>query len=130
MLRRRPFESPEVLFSAAEFVWWGLEPSDWLEASSAHPKIGEKKLSGWASQEQAGIGTKSHDLMERLARANEDYENRFGWIFLVCATGKTAPEMLHSLQARLENEREEELRVAAGEQAKITKLRLEKLLGE
>ena len=111
------------LFTAAESIWWELEPSDWLEAFAAHPRIGEKKLSGWASEEQSGIGA-----APELAQLNDEYEKRFGWIFLIKATGKTAPEILAELRRRMKNEPDEELRVAAGEQAKITRLRLEKLL--
>jgi OHCU decarboxylase len=128
ILARRPFYDLETLLSIAESVWWTLGPSDWLEAFAAHPKIGDKKLSAWSSQEQGGINSAPDQVLERLANGNQEYERRFGWIFLVNATGKTAPEMLDALSARLENGSAEELRVAAGEQAEITKLRLNKLL--
>ncbi len=134
ILERRPFHDHDTLLSIAESVWWTLDPSDWLEAFSAHPRIGdkkmtgEKKLSNWCSQEQSGIDSAPTQLLGSLAESNREYERRFGWIFLVNATGKTAPEMLDLLETRLKNERAQELRVAAGEQAKITKLRLNKLL--
>ncbi len=130
MLARRPFYDEAALLSSAESVWWALESSDWLEAFSAHPKIGEKKLAEWASQEQSGLGSAPASILEALATGNREYEQRFGWIFLVQATGKTAAEMLALLQARLTNESTKELRIAAGEQAKITELRLNKLLNQ
>lgn len=128
ILARRPFTDRETLLSTAESVWSALAPSDWLEAFSAHPKIGEKKLSSWCAQEQSGLNSAADQVLERLANGNQEYERRFGWIFLINATGKTAPETLDSLHARLKNESAEEFRIAADEQAKITKLRLKKLL--
>lgn len=134
MLARRPFHNHKTLLSVAESVWWTLEPADWLEAFSAHPRIGnqnttgEKKLSDWCSQEQSELNSAADPILEQLAKGNQDYEQRFGWIFLVNATGKTAPAMLDLLHVRLKNESAEELRVAAGEQAEITKLRLNRLL--
>lgn len=129
ILVARPFRDPETLLSFARSVWWTLDPTDWLQAFSAHPKIGDKKLAGWASQEQNGVHSAPSQILEALARGNEEYENKFGCIFLINAAGKTAPEMLHALHTRLANGSAEELRVAAGEQAKITSLRLHKLLG-
>lgn len=128
MLARRPFQDRETLLSTAESVWWTLSPDDWLEAFSAHPRIGQKKLSNWSSQEQAGVNSASAQLLERLAAGNREYERRFGWIFLICASCKSATEMLDALQDRLGNEPGNELRVAAAEQAKIAQLRLNKLL--
>ena len=130
MLAGRPFHDEPALLSSAESVWWALDCSDWLEAFSAHPKIGEKKLAEWASQEQSGVGSEPASILESLAKGNEEYERRFGWIFLVHATGKTAAELLDLLHIRLTNESTKELRVAAGEQAKITELRLNKLLNQ
>jgi 2-oxo-4-hydroxy-4-carboxy-5-ureidoimidazoline decarboxylase len=127
ILANRPFEDFDALLTAAGSVWSTLEQHDWLEAFSAHPKIGQKNLSNWSSQEQNGINTAPDRVLEQLARGNQEYEQRFGWIFLVNATGKTAPEILALLSARLKNEHAEELRVAAAEQAQITKLRLHKL---
>ncbi len=130
MLAQRPFRDRQALISTAEAVWRRLAPEDWLEAFAAHPRIGEKKLAAWASQEQNGVHSASAQLLERLAKDNREYEQRFGWIFLINATGKSAPEMLGSLQARLTNSPAEELSIAATEQAKITELRLNKLLNE
>ena len=127
ILAKRPFENVETLLSTADTMWWELAPVDWMEAFSAHPKIGGKKLSNWSSQEQSGINSAPNQVLEQLAKGNHKYEQRFGWIFLVNATGKTAREILDLLSTRLKNGHAEELRVAAGEQAKITKLRLQKL---
>ncbi len=128
VLERRPFHDQATLVLVAESVWWTLEPTDWLEAFSAHLKIGEQQRSSWCAQEQSGVDSAPTRILERLAEGNQEYEQRFGWIFLINATGKSAPEMLDLLHTRLENGSAEELRVAAGEQAEITKLRLSKLL--
>jgi len=128
MLAQRPFRGRDTLLSTAESIWWTLDPADWLEAFSAHPCIGEKKLAAWSLQEQNGMHSASTQVLEQLAAGNQEYERRFGWVFLVNATGKSGSEMLGLLQARLTHQPEEELRIAAGEQAKITALRLSKLL--
>ncbi len=129
MLDVRPFESRDALEATASEVWWRLEPADWLEAFSKHPKIGEKgKVSQWSAQEQSGMDTAAAQVTERLADLNHAYFEKFGFIFIVCATGKSATEMLALLEARLSNKRDEELRIAAAEQEKIIILRLRKLL--
>lgn len=128
MLSGRPFSDRKTLLAQADSVWWELEAGDWREAFAAHPQIGEKKTSGWSSQEQSGMDAATVQLLERLAKGNEEYAKRFGWIFLINASGKTADEMLASLESRMRHESGEELRIAAGEQAQITKLRLNKLL--
>jgi 2-oxo-4-hydroxy-4-carboxy-5-ureidoimidazoline decarboxylase len=124
---RRPFPSMEALQQAAQDVWWSLEGSDWLEAFAHHPRIGER-AAGWANQEQAGTHGASDETRDALVKANRDYERKFGHVFLICATGRSAAEMLAELRHRLGNEPGPELRIAAEEQAKITRLRLEKLL--
>jgi OHCU decarboxylase len=134
MAPRRPFADVAALLAAADEVWWALGPDDWHEAFRAHPRIGERKAApaqgaraaGWSAQEQAGAA--GDDAAAALAEGNRAYEERFGHIYIVCATGKTADEMLAILRARLANDAATELRAAAAEQAKITKLRLEKLL--
>lgn len=129
MAAARPFASRHVLFAAAERFWEEMGPADFLEAFSHHPKIGEKSLRDrWATGEQKGVQGASEETLQGLARGNADYEKKFGFIFLVCATGKSADEMLALLEARVGNDRDRELSVAAGEQAKITRIRLEKLL--
>jgi OHCU decarboxylase len=130
----RPFADTHELLLTADHVWWSLEAPDWLEAFGAHPKIGEKKAaassesSRWAAQEQSGASLASSETLNELTKANHDYERRFGYIFIVCATGKSADEMLALLHVRLKNEPDTELRIAAEEQRRITHLRLEKLL--
>ncbi len=138
MARLRPFATEAELLDAADRVWWSLSPEHWLEAFRAHPRIGERKAetpqderaAAWSAQEQAGASSAAADVAAQLAEGNRAYEQRFGYIYIVKATGKTADEMLAILRERLENDPEAELRVAAGEQAKITRLRLEKLLAE
>ena len=129
MLAERPFQSQDRLESAASEIWWRLSHADWLEAFSKHPKIGEKgKVSEWSAQEQSGMNSAAAQVAGQLADLNRVYFEKFGWIFIVCATGKTAAEMLSLLQARLPNAADDEIRIAAAEQNKITLLRLRKLL--
>jgi OHCU decarboxylase len=134
---RRPFGDAPELFAAADEVWWNLRARDWLEAFAAHPRIGGRERAaraqhaqaeGWSEQEQAGARAAAQATLDELAQANRAYEEKFGHIFIVCATGKTADEMLGLLRARLSNEADAEIRIAAAEQSKITRLRLEKLL--
>lgn len=127
MAGRRPFGNEAQLYQAADETWWALSSPDWLEAFSHHPRIGER-ASGWANDEQAGAKSASQKIKDELAKWNGDYERRFGHVFLICATGKQADEMLKQMERRMNNEPAAELRVAAGEQAKITRLRLEKVL--
>jgi 2-oxo-4-hydroxy-4-carboxy-5-ureidoimidazoline decarboxylase len=130
MAARRPFSDPDELYRAADEIWWSLEGGDWLEAFSQHPRIGERSrgVGGWAKDEQSGVRGASTGTMDALADRNHDYERRFGHVFLICATGKRADEMLAELERRMSNDPATELRVAAAEQRKITRLRLEKLL--
>lgn len=136
MTARRPFSTVEELTRTASDVWWSLSQVDWLEAFRSHPKIGEKKSAepvstqsaNWSGQEQAGVANAARDTIDSLAQLNREYENKFGFIFIVCATGKSADEMLALLRQRLRNDDEVELPVAAAEQAKITELRLKKLI--
>lgn len=135
MLSRRPFGSEAACFQAAAECWSLTGTDDWLEAFTHHPKIGDldslaKKFadtSHLAGSEQASVAAASRTTLEALAEGNEAYERKFGFIFIVCATGKSADEMLGLLRERLPNGRDQELRIAAGEQLKITRLRLEKL---
>lgn len=137
MTKARPFNDAEVMFDEAEARFADLTDEDWLEAFRAHPKIGEKKAATtqsetaqhWSAEEQSSTAKAAASVMDALAEANREYERRFGFIFIVCATGKTADEMLALLRDRLANPPPVELSVAAGEQKKITKLRLQKLLG-
>lgn len=128
MAAARPFADTEQLTATAARIWRGLAPSDWLEAFAAHPKIGASSSGGWASAEQAGTAAASQTVRERLAEANQHYEARFGYIFIVCASGRTAEAMLTDLERRLSHDADEELAIAADEQRQITELRLIKLL--
>ena len=135
MIAARPFVDKERLFTTAEAVWRSLAPEDWLEAFQHHPKIGDRAAlrrrlatREWAQGEQAGALQASEEMLESLAQENAAYKARFGYIFIVCATGKTAAEMLALLRERRDSDSATELRIAADEQAKITRLRLEKLL--
>lgn len=132
MMARRPFGSDAKLLFAARNEWFGLTEMDWLEAFAQHPRIGDRTAvearfpttHDLSSKEQAGVGTAHADVITALAEGNDAYYERFGFIFIVCATGKSAEEMLALLRERLPHTRATELRVAAEEQAKITALRL------
>jgi OHCU decarboxylase len=136
MTAGRPFAMLENLFTAAEDIWFSLSAADHLEAFSAHPKIGSKKAAAkqkaksakWSAGEQSGMDTASDDVKEKLAEADRLYLDKFGFIFIVCATGKSAAEMLAICKARIGNSLATELQIAAEEQRKITELRLNKLL--
>jgi 2-oxo-4-hydroxy-4-carboxy-5-ureidoimidazoline decarboxylase len=128
MLAARPFASDDTLHASAERVWWGLERADWLEAFAAHARIGERAKEDWSRREQAGLDGAGEATRAALADGNSTYERRFGHVFLICATGKTAAEILDALRVRLTNARATELRIAAEEHAKITRLRLENLV--
>lgn len=134
MLALRPFASPEELFENADRIWNSLSDPDFKEAFSHHPKIGDletlkKKFAGskWEAGEQASVAEAEQTVLEELARLNHEYENKFGYIFIVCATGKSATEMLDILKSRIGNNGEAEIKIAAEEQRKITRIRLEKL---
>ena len=130
MARRRPFANSERLSQAASEIWRRLDAEDWLEAFRAHPKIGERRPSAstWSREEQSGIERAPVAVASALEDANQEYAAKFGHIFIVCATGKSAEEMLAILRSRLPNSAEQEIQVAAAEQEQITRLRLEKLL--
>ncbi len=131
MLKQFPFASETDLINAATDVWYNQCSSiDWLESFSHHPKIGDIKslTERFAGKEQASVAVASKKTITALAKANKEYEVKFGFIFIVCATGKTAAEMLRLLEDRLGNTIGEELHIAMGEQMKITILRFQKLI--
>jgi len=138
MADRFPVADADTLFRYAHDVWYGLTEADWREAFTHHPKIGDvnalrekfASTAQWAEGEQGAVRHAHQDVLEALAEGNERYEQKFGYIFIVCATGKSAGEMLALLQARLPNPPDEEIRIAMGEQDKITRIRLEKLLSQ
>ncbi len=133
---RRPYQSLETLMRTANDVWWSLQADDWLEAFRSHPKIGEKKAADsvsdrsreWSGQEQAGVSNSPQETIDSLATLNRAYEEKFGFIFIICATGKSSEEMLGALRERIEHGPAEEMQIAAAEQSKITELRLRKLI--
>lgn len=135
LAQARPFASDEELLKVADETFASLKKDDWMEAFAAHPKIGDleslrKKYGNtkdWAENEQSGVKSTSNGILEGLASGNQAYEQRFGYIFIVCATGKSAEEMLAILNSRIDNEADKEFSIAAGEQKKITHLRLAKL---
>ncbi len=128
MLGQRPFKDTDEVFAAADRIWQDLGPEDWHEAFRAHPRIGQRTADSVAAQEQAEATSAGAVVLNDLADANLAYEARFGHIYIVCAAGKSAEEMLALCRGRLVNDPDTELRVAAEEQRKITRLRLEKLL--
>ncbi|MEO6523656.1 MAG: 2-oxo-4-hydroxy-4-carboxy-5-ureidoimidazoline decarboxylase [Mucilaginibacter sp.] len=135
MLTVFPVDSLADILIAADEKWAQCDEEDYLEAFTHHPKIGDKDslkerfaaTATWASNEQSGVNTASADVIDALAKGNRDYEDKFGYIFIVCATGKPASEMLWLLESRLPNDPDREIEIAATEQAKITRIRLEKL---
>ena len=133
MASLRPFASETELIDTASAIWNNLMPDDWLEAFAAHPKIGETKaakgqFAEWSKGEQAGMDSADELVKRELAEANRAYHEMFGFIFIVCATGKSAKEMLELCRNRLANDRETEIGIAAAEQQKITEIRLRKLV--
>ena len=124
----RPFEDVPALLRIAERGWWSLAEADHHEAFAAHPKIGESSASAWSQVEQAGAA--ASPIAAELAEANRVYEAKHGFIFIVCASGRGADAMLAELRARIGNSRDIEVRIAAEEQAKITRLRIAKLIAE
>jgi OHCU decarboxylase len=149
MTASRPFRSADSLWETADATWRQLSPDDWREAFAAHPPIGvtgtgpsgpapvtvhpnsadvSEQSRAWSKHEQSGTRSADSETLAELAALNREYADRFGHVFLVCATGKTAAEMLAIGRKRLGNDTETELAIAAEEQRKITRLRLEKLL--
>jgi OHCU decarboxylase len=138
MIARRPFATLTQLLGAADEIWWTLDSADWLEAFAHHPRIGERqgsaqqseRASSWSADEQAGVATVAASARNELALINAEYEARFGFIYIVCATGKSVAELSTIARRRLGNEPKLELGVAAEEQRQITSLRLRKLITE
>ncbi len=136
MVIGRPFESLAEMIEISDTIWEECDVDDYLESFTHHPRIGDveslaKKYANtkaWASGEQKGVEGADHAVIERLAAGNKSYEEKFGHLFIVCATGKSAVEMLALLEARMPNDPKTEVMVAAEEQNKITRIRLKKLL--
>ncbi len=136
MTAQRPFENELQLLAAARDIWVACTRFDWLEAFTHHPRIGDvsdlqKKFSTtkeWADQEQKGVRSATSQILQQLTRLNKEYESKFGYIFIVRATGKSAEEMLAMVQQRLQNSTKDEIKIAMAEQGKITTIRIKKLL--
>jgi 2-oxo-4-hydroxy-4-carboxy-5-ureidoimidazoline decarboxylase len=132
----RPFADLEALLAASDRIWLSLEPDDWLEAFRSHPRIGESASNGgatarsasWSQQEQSNVATAENQLQRELAEGNRAYEQKFRRVFVVCATAKSAAEILAILRRRMHNDGDTELREAAEQQRQITQLRLKKWL--
>jgi len=137
MVNGRPYASVGELLKKADEYWWTMEEADFLQAFTAHPKIGDvdslrakyANTKAIAANEQSGAQVAPEDVLQALAKGNTDYEQKFGFIFIVFATGKSAAQMLELLQNRLPNSREQEIRNAAENQMMITDLRIKKILG-
>ena len=132
---QRPYLNEDQLFRTADSVWATTDELDWTQAFKAHPRIGERNAayasaqsSAWSQQEQSAADTAEANILAELASANALYEEKFGFTYIVCATGKSAEEMLAILQRRLANKRPFELREAAEQQRQITQIRLRKWL--
>lgn len=138
LAERRPFRDESSLIAASDEIWNSLQSADWEEAFSKHPRIGERKgptaastqSAAWSSEEQQSTAEAAEEIQSALVEANRQYEARFGRIFIVCATGKSASEMLELLRGRMHNDEATELRLSAEEQRKITNLRLKKWLAQ
>lgn len=137
MMNHFPFTSTSELLDISDTIWNRYcSENDWLEAFTHHPKIGdtaslEKKFAStkdWAGNEQSGVKGADSAILQQLLQYNEAYEQKFGFIFIVCATGKSAEEMLDLIRQRINNNYEDELKIAAAEQNKITAIRINKLL--
>ena len=136
MLARRPFRSRQHLFNEADEVAQTLNDADWLEAFSHHPRIGQRRSNAvvssmaesWSTGEQSAVTHADSSVRAVIADANARYEEQFHFIFIISASGRTADAILSELRCRLDNPRDAELRTAAAEQTKITRLRLEKLV--
>ena len=138
MVSLRPIESVGMLSERADAIWSSMQEPDLLEAFSCHPRIGERKpaahagaqSSAWSKQEQAQAGAANENVLAEIAAGNLRYEELFGFTYIVCATGKSAEEMLSILNRRLASTRDAELREAAEQQRQIMQIRLGKWLVE
>ena len=136
MANSRPFAKEGALLLRTEELWWQLDEADWLEAFVTHPRIGEREApkqasrqsAAWSAAEQRDVMAEDDSVLAALAEGNRRYEERFGRVFLVCASGKTAHEILETLESRLANDEKTELREAARQQLEMTALRLKKWL--
>jgi 2-oxo-4-hydroxy-4-carboxy-5-ureidoimidazoline decarboxylase len=138
MVSRRPLLGNATLLAVSDETWRGLAESQWMEAFRSHPRIGESgaqqsagtQAAAWSAQEQGRVVAASEAVRIALAEANREYERRFGHIFIVCARGKSGPEILEILRRRLQNDRKTELGEAAEQQRQIIQIRLQEWLSQ
>lgn len=136
LVRARPFENMDSLLLKADDIWWSLAKSDWLEAFACHPRIGESpantshQFSAWSIEEQSQARSTAESVIDSITRKNREYEARHGFIYIVCARGKSAEELLAILDRRLTNSTQVEIRDAAEQQRQITHLRTRKWLAQ
>jgi OHCU decarboxylase len=138
MTAARPIPDTQSLHTTADQIWSQMSEPDWLEAFAAHPRIGSRKQAAhaaqksaaWSNQEQSSTQTAAQQTLDTLAALNAQYEQQFGFTYIVCATGKSAEQMLAILNRRLNNDRATELKEAAEQQRQITQIRLTKWLSE
>lgn len=135
LVAQRPFASEAAIIAAADEAWSTMEEDDWMQAFRAHPRIGERKVENataqskqWSADEQSAVDQALAEILAELASGNRKYEEQFGFTYIVCATRKSAEEMLQILRRRLNSDREAELREAAKQQRQITQIRLRKWL--
>ncbi len=134
LAQQRPFPDVDALAVTADRIWWSLSKSDWLEAFACHPRIGEQRahkssqFSAWSTQEQSQVRVAQSTVLDAIAQKNREYEQRHGFIYIVCASGRSADELLAILDRRLANSTEVEIKEAAEQQRQITQLRLRKWL--
>jgi 2-oxo-4-hydroxy-4-carboxy-5-ureidoimidazoline decarboxylase len=138
MTAQRPFPEDATLLAVSDQIWRNLTEADWMEAFRSHPRIGESRApvsvptqsATWSKREQQSLTAAGDAVKIALAEANREYEGRFGHIFIVCASGKSGPEILEILRLRLENDKRSELQEAAEQQRQITQIRLKRWLSE
>jgi 2-oxo-4-hydroxy-4-carboxy-5-ureidoimidazoline decarboxylase len=136
MASRRPFADAEELFEASDWVWAGLSEKDWREAFESHPRIGQQHARAataeslaWSHEEQRAAAAQEDETKLALAEANRQYEEKFGRIFIVCASGRSAAEILEICNARMKNTAADEMLETAEQQRQVTQLRLRRWLG-
>ncbi len=132
LLNARPVDSLDDLLKKADTIWWSLNESDWLEAFACHPRIGESRpaashqFRAWSKEEQSKASAAATTVLASIAEKNKEYEARHGFIYIVCASGKSAEELLTILDRRISNPTAVEIKEAAEQQRQITHLRLRK----
>jgi OHCU decarboxylase len=136
VIHGRPYPDVDSLLAKADDIWWSLAEDDWLQAFACHPRIGEspagcsRQFSAWSTEEQSKARTAAEFILDSITRKNREYEARHGFIYIVCASGRSAEELLAILDRRLTNTTEAELREAAEQQRQITHLRIRKWLAQ